>query len=119
MAINKYQTSFVDKNGIESNLNTIIQLLREYSHSGQAEYMNRILETLHNDDKPGFVELSKTVDIWGGSGAVWEVWIQDRNKEKEFQIAMIKFAGLLIANGINSYGIRSIKTLFENEVKKK
>ncbi len=108
----------VNKSDLEIQINKIIQILREFSHTGQADYMDRLLGSLLNNDKFSFVDMSKTVDIWGGSGAVWEVWIQDRNKEKEFQKAMINFARLLNDNEISNHAISSIKSLFEKEVKK-
>jgi len=116
---NNFDSILVDKETIGLTLKEIVKILREYSHSGQADYMDRLLETLENDDYSNFKELSKKVDIWGGSGAVWEVWIPDNDKEIEFQKLIISFAKLLLKNGITNHGITSIKSLFEKEVKKK
>jgi len=113
-----YNSDLVDKESIGLTLKDIIKILREFSHSGQADYMDRLFETLTIDDNSKFKLMSQTVDIWGGSGAVWEVWIPDNNKEKEFQKLMISFAKLLLKNGIKNHGITSIKSLFEKEVKK-
>ena len=111
-------SGLVNKSDLEIQINKIIQILREFSHTGQADYMDRLLESLLNNDKSSFIDMSRTVDIWGGSGAVWEVCIDNRIKEKDFQNAMIKFARLLNDNGISNHGISSIKSLFEKEVKK-
>jgi len=119
MIFDKNQKYFVEKDSIEATLKTIIKLLSEYSYPCQADYMEKVLKTVVNNNKPEFESISNTKDIWGGSGAVWEVYIKDRDKEVEFQRAMIKFIGLLNDNGIRNYGIRSIKVLFEKEVKKK
>ncbi len=111
-------SDIINKGDLEILIKEIVSILREFSDNGQADYMDRLFESLSNDDKTKFVDMSKTVNIWGGSGAVWEVWIDDRKKEKDFQNAMIKFARLLNDNGIDNHGISSIKTLFEKEVKK-
>lgn len=109
---------FKEKDSIEVILKTIIKVLSSYSYLYQAAYMESVLKALLENEKSEFEALAKKVDIWGGSGAVWEVYIQDREKEKEFQTAMIKFIELLNKNGIRNYGMSSIRALFVKEVKR-
>lgn len=112
------ENNFINKSDLEICIKEIILILREFSHNGQADFMDSLLESLEDNDKTKFTNMSKTVDIWGGSGAVWEVWIDIKRREKDFQNYMIKFARLLNDNGISNHGINSIKTLFEKEIKK-
>jgi hypothetical protein len=112
------ENNFINKSDLEIHVKEIINILREFSHHGQADYMDRLLESLEDNGKIKFADISKTIDIWGGSGAVWQVWIDNRKKEIDFQNAIIKFARLLNENGISNHGISSIKTLFEKGVKK-
>ena len=39
---------------------------------GQAEIVDRLIQ-LHDSDPEAFRQLLQGVDMWGGSGAVWEV----------------------------------------------
>ena len=116
MNIFNNKLSFVHKDSLEFCIRAIIALLLDSSNYAQAGYMKRVLESVVIEDKALFVKLSKTVEIWGGSGAVWEVFIQNREREKVFQETMIKFADLLKDNGVSNYGIRSIKSLFEKQL---
>lgn len=56
----------------------------------QAQVVKSLIELLSKQKNEEFVKLVNGVDMWGGSGAVWEVHIEDRRNTREFEIEMIK-----------------------------
>lgn len=56
---------------LESDLGRLSKLLHKHGHSGQATVVDQILDTF-GTPTPDYERLAG-IDMWGGSGAVWEV----------------------------------------------
>ena len=56
---------------LRADLSQLAELLHKYGHKGQAAVVDEILATIETST-PDYKRLG-SVDMWGGSGAVWEV----------------------------------------------
>ena len=95
-------------------LNNIIELLYENSNVGQAEWVEKIKSSLLENDNDSFKKKLTSVDMWGGSGAVWEVgFIDTDEREKKFILELIKLLDLIKESGIKSKGAYSRKNILQ------
>jgi hypothetical protein len=54
------------------------------------------------------------IEMWGGSGAVWEVGVFDsKEEEREFQLLIVQLVEEMIACGIKNRGALSVLKLFK------
>ena len=58
---------------MDETLNDLARILTKHDHLGQAEVVQQLLQGLRSGDRSSFPTLLQSVDMWGGSGAVWEV----------------------------------------------
>jgi hypothetical protein len=61
-------------------------ILRRYGLSGQADVVAKAISLALAGD-PEFRILLGSVDFWGGAGAVWEVYLDERFSDREQQKA--------------------------------
>jgi hypothetical protein len=93
-------------------LNNLIDLLNENSNFGQAKWVEKIKTSLLENDYDDFKKKLISVDMWGGSGAVWEVgFINAEEKEKKFILELIKLLDLIKSSRIKSKGAYSRKKI--------
>ena len=59
----------------------------------------------------------KSVNFWGGAGAVWEVYFEDKKLEKKFNIEMVKLISLMEKSKMSNSSIKPLKKLFEREIR--
>jgi hypothetical protein len=91
-------------------LREIRRLLLANGFPGQAEVVERLLHL--NDENPTeFVRLLTSADMWGGSGAVWEVGDLG-NDERAFRDAIISLAGQMDRADLGSERSRSTASTF-------
>ena len=76
------------------------ELLHKYGHHGQGTVVDEIFATLETP-QPDYKRLS-SIDMWGGSGAVWEVCLtsgrrsdEQRADEKSFRKAIVRIAAAM------------------------
>jgi hypothetical protein len=74
------------------------------------------MEFFRNEDFHEFLNLINGIDMWGGSGAVWEVYIENKIDVKEFESQMLKLILLMENTKIMGRGIQPIKKLFEENI---
>ena len=106
-----------DWQNYEIIIESIMYFLDRSNNVGQYKVMEEILQSVKLKDKYSFLAKIHTANVWGGSGAVWEVWFDNKDYEDEFQKQIIKLCELLEENGNNQGYIRSRKKLFEKEIK--
>ncbi len=105
--------SLSDKEEYEVLFSTIRDLLNNSGNEGQALVIENLMNLLSIEITDDFLKLINSVDMWGGSGAVWEVNIDDENKYKCFQQAIINLIDLMERTGVLKYlGIKSRRRLF-------
>ena len=107
---NKTKRDNINKEEFLPILNTLIDLLYENSNLGQAEWVEDIKSSLLNNNIVDFKKKLISIDMWGGSGAVWEVGFIDADeREKKFILELIKLLELIKKSGIKSKGVYSRK----------
>ncbi len=98
-------------------LQNISLLLNNAKHDAQAKVVLKISEQLEQEDNVAFVKMMNGVDMWGGSGAVWEVWIDNEELRRQFNHELIALIDLMRKSDIMiSYGIEPIRDFFKKEV---
>lgn len=106
-----------NKQELVITLTRICSLLMESGHDVQAEAIKKPLKYLQQDQNPEFLRTLKTVDIWGGSGAAWEVGIFiSEDSEREFQKMFILLAEQLKNTGIDFKAANQIASIFKREL---
>jgi len=104
----KFQTTF----------RNIIQLLESEKHYGQANFVKFIQELLELKKVDEFIKEINSVNMWGGSGAVWEVYFVNKKSERKFQIEIINLIDLMERTKIIVPNINPIRKFFKKELLK-
>ena len=97
-------------------LTRTVEILRDNAYSAQADAMRKPLHYLYLDDTKNFIKYLNTVDLWGGSGAAWEVWLEPKEVEREFKQCIIDLVDELKNSGIKIPRERGIAKLFKKEL---
>jgi hypothetical protein len=109
--------TIVNKNELISTMTRIVEILRDNAFSAQADAVRKPLQYLYSDDKDNFVKHLLTVDIWGGSGAAWEVApFPSRQIEKEFEKHFVKLVDLMRQCGIKNVKATSVEKYFKKDL---
>jgi hypothetical protein len=81
------------------DLHRLAGLLHKYGHPRQADVVDRILRTLETPI-PDYERLAG-IEMWGGSGAVWEVLLtprkssEQKDDEKSFHQTIIRISAAM------------------------
>ena len=105
----------------ESFLSILIVLAKLLNNSGnnaQSEFVYKLIEQIDENNLAQFVNLVNGVGMWGGAGAVWEVYIENKNEAKEFEKEIIRLISLMEKTKIIGKGIKPIKKNCEDNFKK-
>lgn len=103
-----------------STMTRIIEILRDNAFSAQADAVRKPLQYLYTDDIDNFAKHLLTVDIWGGSGAAWEVApFPSRQIEKEFESNFIKLVELMRQCGIKNGRADSVASYFKKDIRQR
>lgn len=105
---NKY--AFIDL------LPSIEAVLKSGNHLGQAKVIAKLMANLDDNNYEAFLNELHSVNMWGGSGAVWEVGFKDEAVELKFAKEMIKLIDLMKYSGIDIYRSNSVKRLFVKQL---
>lgn len=91
-------------------MSRLSELLHKYEHGGQANVVDQILATL-GTPAPDYKRLAG-IDMWGGSGAVWEVRLTPSGKcnedERAFLQTIIQLSAAMDSLKIGTERSRSI-----------
>ena len=104
---------------LERELSRLSELLHKHGHGGQATVVDQILATLATPT-PDYTRLAG-VDMWGGSGAVWEVRLTPSGKsedERAFLQTIIELAATMDSLEIGTERSRSIARIFRGWLEK-
>ena len=103
---------------LDRDLMQLAGLLRKYEHYGQATVVEQIIPTL-DASQPDYKRLAG-IDMWGGSGAVWEVSLTGSKASSEAQVdkksfhqTIIRIASEIDRLGIGTERSRSIAKIFQ------
>ncbi len=86
------------------------RILLKNDWDGQAEIIQCLIN-LHDTDQKEFVRLLHSIDMWGGSGAVWEVGDLGED-EVAFRYAIIRLAAQMDEAGLGTERNRYIASTF-------
>lgn len=104
------------KTEIQQALRNIYTVLKENNHAGQAEVIQGLTDALSENDVDKFLSKFYTVDMWGGSGAVWEVGFDNYQADQKFMRAFVSLISVLEQVNITSGKIKTIKKYFVKEI---
>lgn len=97
-------------------LSRIFEILNESSNKVQADYIGKILNILKQKDYNKFRFLVNSIDMWGGSGAVWEVYIENKAMAREFEAEIVRLIDLMERTKVLCRGIKPIRKLFRKNL---
>jgi hypothetical protein len=100
-----------------SILTVLYQILKDSENTSQAEFIYKLIELINVDDIDQFIKSINGVNMWGGSGSVWEVNILNKYEMDIFASYIIKLINLMDKIKILGKGVLSIKYIFENITK--
>jgi hypothetical protein len=86
---------------LRADLSQLAELLHEYGHDGQGAVVDEIVATLETST-PDYKRLA-SIDMWGGSGAVWEVCLIPSAMRVARRADEISFRNAIIPN-CSGYG---------------
>lgn len=107
------------KNSKHRYLNTLKNIeiiLRNEGLFSQANVIDNLTQNLIAEDYQIFINDINSVDMWGGSGAVWEVHFENKTLQRKFNIEMIELINLMKITKVLGSGIEPLKKLFKEEL---
>jgi hypothetical protein len=112
----KKPTEITQKDEWNTTLEKMLVILRDNSHSSQADWVRKIHGSLYRNDITDFIKKLNSVDMWGGSGAVWEVGrFNTLDEEKDFGRQIVRLEELMKTNRISHGKAKSVARYFRKE----
>src|SRR5690606_34772381 len=84
----------------------IAQILNKANLTTQNQVVENLVDLVSQQNDEQFIKLLNSSDMWGGSGAVWEVYIEDNDCAREFETEMIKLINLMEGQNVLGKGIK-------------
>ena len=91
-------------------------ILRKGELFGQENVVKNLIKNLITEDYQIFIDNINSVDMWGGSGAVWEVYFENQDLQHKFNFEMLELINLMEKTKILGSGIKPLKKLFKREL---
>ena len=115
----KPKIKITNKPALVDNLTRMIELLRDNAFTAQSDAVRRVLSPLLLDNDEVFLKALNSVDMWGGAGAVWEVYgFETKENEREFHKLIVDLIILMKEMGIKNRHAYALLGVFEKELKK-
>jgi hypothetical protein len=97
---------------LDRDLSQLSQLLHKYGHEGQGTVVDEIRATL-DTPSPDYQRLAG-IDMWGGSGAVWEINLASSQTSSESRMDRTSFHQTIIrvAKDMDKLGIGTERSRF-------
>ena|SRR5436190_4544814 len=97
-------------------LKNIETILRQNDLLGHANFIEDIILKLDSNNYETFIKQMNSVNMWGGAGAVWEVYIEGVDMQQKFQTAIIELINIMEETKILGRGIKPLRNLFQKEL---
>jgi len=97
-------------------LKNIEAILRKGELFGQENVVKNLMQNLITEDYQIFIDNINSVNMWGGSGAVWEVYFENQDLQRKFNFEMLELINLMEKTKILGSGIKPLKKLFKREL---
>lgn len=92
----------------------LADLLASNGLLAQEKVMRDILEMFRSKNYGLLIKKMNSVDLWGGSGAVWEVYMANNHDMQRFELNIIALINLMEKTKIlRVAGIKRIRSLFD------
>lgn len=108
--IKKAKSDYID------TLKNIEEILIKGNHFGQANVVENLMQNLIDENYQTFIKDINSVNMWGGSGAVWEVYFENENQQRNFNFEMVELISLMEKTKVLGSGIKPLKKLFKNDL---
>ena len=100
-------------------LTKLVNILSKAELNAQVQVIVSLIDLLKQRKNEKFVNILNSIDMWGGSGAVWEVHIEDNQNAKKFEMEMINLIDLMEKSNVLGRGIKPIRKLFKENLEVK
>ena len=87
-------------------------ILRNETYYAHADFIIELDKNLLEKNFERFFEQINTVEMWGGSGAVWEVYIKDSKTKTEFNKQMLALINLMGKTKSARRGVKPLRKFF-------
>jgi len=105
------------KNAYIEILREIREILESSGNIAQMRVIQTLIDSLETEEYRKFVKFTNSIDMWGGSGAVWEVYIEDNEKSLKFEKSIVALINLMEKTDILGRGIKPIRRIFQDNSK--
>lgn len=113
---NSQQIVLQNKFPFDIILEKLEKILSSGNHFAQAKVITNLRVNLGDNNYDTFIKELRSVNMWGASGAVWEVYFEDMHLEYRFAKEMIRLIDLMKQLGINFYASNSIRKIFMEDL---
>jgi hypothetical protein len=100
----------IGQGALDRNLTEIAELLNKYQHYAQARVVEEILATLETSN-PDYKRLCG-IDMWGGAGAVWEVYLSSSQESDKADQQALWRAFVRLVETMNQMDISTDRSRF-------
>ncbi len=100
-------------------LTNLEKLLNKDGLTAQVHVIRVLIDLLKERKDDEFKRLLNGIDMWGGSGAVWEVHFEDNASMQEFEIEILKLIDLMEKADVLGKGIIPIRRIFISNLENK
>jgi hypothetical protein len=77
------------------------------------DYLSQIRLSADKHENERFKTLVISRELFGGSGAIWEIWIEDTELRKQFNIIFCDYIDLLKKMGVKNGRINQVRNYFD------
>jgi hypothetical protein len=76
------------------------------------DYLSQVRLSAEKRDKEKFKKLAISVELFGGAGALWEIWIEDNQLRVKFEQQFCRFVDQLKEMGIKNGRVDQVRNGF-------
>lgn len=77
------------------------------------DYLSQIRLAADRHDNEEFRKLVISRELFGGSGAIWEIWIEDKQLQSQFNKQFCDYVDLLKTMGIRNGRVNQVRSYFK------
>lgn len=77
------------------------------------DYLSQIRIAADIHDNETFKKLVISRELFGGSGAIWEIWIDDKELRRQFNKKFCQYVDLLKKMGIRNGRVKQVRNYFD------
>lgn len=86
-------------------------ILSENGMVFHADYLSLIIKAAHNRDETEFKKLVISRNLFGGSGALWEIYIENKTQYNKFNKEFTKYIDVITRMGIKNGRVKQIQNI--------